>query len=193
MTRNPRQSLDRSVLRLGARVRELRKARGLTLVQLAEATDLSHPFLSQIERGMARPSMSSLFRIAQTLGTTQQALLADSVESASAGPVSVVRRSDPGTAEAANGAVQALVAGADHAFIPMEFTGDRSAWDHYWQHEEDEFVYVVGGTLRIDLDGEEQVMETADSVYIPGGVRHRWASADGELFRLLVVKEQRRR
>jgi len=36
-------------------------------------------------------------------------------------------------------------------------------------------------------------METADSVYIPGGVRHRWASADGELFRLLVVKEQRRR
>lgn len=181
------------MLRLGARVRELRKARGMTLVQLAEATDLSHPFLSQIERGMARPSMSSLFRIAETLGTTQQALLADSVESASAGPVSVVRRSDPGTAEAANGAVQALVAGADHAFIPMEFTGDRSTWDRYWQHEEDEFVYVVGGTLRIDLDGEEQVMETADSVYIPGGVQHRWASADGELFRLLVVKEQRGR
>ncbi|WP_143033813.1 helix-turn-helix domain-containing protein [Nocardioides sp. YR527] len=193
MTRNPRQSLDRSVLRLGTRVRELRKAHGMTLVQLAEATDLSHPFLSQIERGMARPSMSSLFRIAETLGTTQQALLADSVETASAGPAAVVRRSDPGTAEASNGAVQALVAGADHAFIPMEFTGDETTWDRYWQHEEDEFVYVVGGTLRIDLDGEEQTMETADSVYIPGGVRHRWASADGELFGLLVVKEQRGR
>src|SRR5687768_5390557 len=117
----------------------------MTLVQLAEATDLSHPFLSQIERGMARPSMSSLFRIAETLGTTQQALLADSVESASAGPVTVVRRSDPGTAEASNGMVQALVAGADHAFIPMEFAGDEPTWDRYWQHEEDEFVYVVGG------------------------------------------------
>ena len=41
--------------------------RGLSLVRLAEITDLSHPFLSQVERGHARPSISSLQRIAVAL------------------------------------------------------------------------------------------------------------------------------
>src|SRR3546814_5614821 len=45
-------------LRLGASIRHLRHARGRTLVQLAEATGLSHPFLSQLERGLAQPSLS---------------------------------------------------------------------------------------------------------------------------------------
>jgi transcriptional regulator with XRE-family HTH domain len=43
---------------MGATLRELRRRNGLTLVQLAERTDLSHSFLSQIERGLAQPSMS---------------------------------------------------------------------------------------------------------------------------------------
>ena len=46
--------------RIGARIRQLRHARGMTLVQLADKAALSHPFLSQLERGRARPSISSL-------------------------------------------------------------------------------------------------------------------------------------
>src|ERR1700704_1743159 len=37
---------------LGAAIRRLRKERGLTLVQLARLAELSHPFLSQLERGL---------------------------------------------------------------------------------------------------------------------------------------------
>lgn len=51
---------DAAGQRLGARIRELRQARGLTLVRLAAATELSHPFLSQLERGLAQPSLASL-------------------------------------------------------------------------------------------------------------------------------------
>jgi len=187
------KALDRSVARLGARIRQLRKSRGMTIVQLAEASGLSHPFISQLERGLARPSMSSLFRIAQTLGTDQHVLLADSVPAGVEAPAPVVRRSDDGAAEASNGSVQALVPGSDRPFIPMEFVGDETDWRDYWRHDEDEFVYVVAGRLRIDLDGAEQVLEPGDSVYMPGGVAHRWASADGGLFRALVVKERRAR
>ena len=64
--------------RLGAHLRELRKARGLTLTQLAEAATLSHPFLSQLERGLARPSMASLERLARALGTSRVELIAAS-------------------------------------------------------------------------------------------------------------------
>src|SRR3954454_18120215 len=60
---------------LGRAIRALRRERGLTLVQLAAATGLSQPFLSQLELGRSRPSMRSLFRIAAALDTTQQALL----------------------------------------------------------------------------------------------------------------------
>lgn len=161
----------------------------MTIVQLAESSGLSHPFISQLERGLARPSMSSLFRIAETLGTDQHVLLAESV-AVSDGSPAVVRRSGDGAAVASNGSVQALVPGSDHPFIPMEFVGDETTWDTYWRHAEDEFVYVVSGRLRIDLDGSVSELEVGDSVYVPGGVAHRWASADGELFRLVVVKER---
>src|SRR3954470_9288818 len=52
---------------LGARVRALRRERGLTLKELGHRAGLSHPFLSQIERGLARPSLSSVERIAAAL------------------------------------------------------------------------------------------------------------------------------
>src|SRR3546814_15566271 len=54
-------------LRLGASIRHLRHARGRTPVQLAAATGLSHPFLSQLERDLAHPSLSSLRRPSTSL------------------------------------------------------------------------------------------------------------------------------
>src|SRR4051794_26843816 len=52
---------------LGARVRSLRRERGLTLKGLGRLAGLSHPFLSQVERGLARPSVGSVERIAAAL------------------------------------------------------------------------------------------------------------------------------
>src|SRR5215210_5449080 len=52
---------------LGARVRSLRQERGWTLKQLGRKAGLSHPFLSQLERGLARPSLGSAERIARAL------------------------------------------------------------------------------------------------------------------------------
>ena len=53
---------------LGARVRSLRRERGWTLKQLGREAGLSHPFLSQLERGLARPSVGSVERISRALG-----------------------------------------------------------------------------------------------------------------------------
>src|SRR5580693_9988604 len=65
-------------LRLGGAIRARRRLLGMTLVEVAASAGLSHPFLSQLERGLARPSMRSLTAIASTLGTTAQALMAAS-------------------------------------------------------------------------------------------------------------------
>jgi transcriptional regulator with XRE-family HTH domain len=57
----------------------------MTLTQVALQAELSHSFLSQVERGLERMSMTSLFRVAQALGTTQQALLTDDADAAPRG------------------------------------------------------------------------------------------------------------
>src|SRR5215208_2660862 len=59
---------DEATAALGARVRSLRRERGWTLKQLGHEAGLSHPFLSQLERGLARPSVGSVERISRALG-----------------------------------------------------------------------------------------------------------------------------
>ena len=54
---------------MGHAIKQRRHAHAFTLVDLAERAGLSQPFLSQVENGRARPSMSSLHRIATALGT----------------------------------------------------------------------------------------------------------------------------
>jgi transcriptional regulator with XRE-family HTH domain len=55
---------------IGQRIRRLRKANRLTLEELARATDLSQPFISQIERDIKTPSLDTLTRICEALGVT---------------------------------------------------------------------------------------------------------------------------
>ena len=54
--------------RVGARVRSLRRERGLTIEQLAAATGLTKGFISQLERDRTAPSLSSIARICDALG-----------------------------------------------------------------------------------------------------------------------------
>jgi transcriptional regulator with XRE-family HTH domain len=52
---------------LGARIANLRRSRGLTQEQLAEAVDRSVEFISLVERGINAPSVSGLERFAKAL------------------------------------------------------------------------------------------------------------------------------
>ena len=52
---------------LGARIAYLRRSRGLTQEQLAEAVDRSVEFISLVERGVNAPSVSGLERFAKAL------------------------------------------------------------------------------------------------------------------------------
>ncbi|MBI4171691.1 MAG: helix-turn-helix transcriptional regulator, partial [Actinobacteria bacterium] len=53
---------------MGARVRALRRERGLTIEQIAAATGLTKGFISQLERDRTSPSLSSIARICDALG-----------------------------------------------------------------------------------------------------------------------------
>ncbi|SLN58763.1 helix-turn-helix domain-containing protein [Ruegeria meonggei] len=63
---------------LGADIRALRKARGLTLTEIAERLNRSVGWLSQVERDMSDPSISDLRQIAECLGVPMSMLFAHS-------------------------------------------------------------------------------------------------------------------
>ncbi|MEY8803377.1 helix-turn-helix domain-containing protein [Leisingera sp. XS_AS12] len=63
---------------LGADIRALRKARGLTLVQIAARLNRSVGWFSQVERDLSEPSISDLRQIAQALGVPMSMLFAHS-------------------------------------------------------------------------------------------------------------------
>ncbi|GAA1651296.1 XRE family transcriptional regulator [Microbacterium flavum] len=161
----------------------------MTLTQVAAQAELSHSFLSQVERGLERMSMTSLFRVAQALGTTQQALLTDDAEAAprSPGAFHVFRAREATPLDAGGSPVRVLA--RDHPrFVPMVMSGTFTD-DLWWVHDEEEFVYVLEGTMVVSLDGEEFALEPGDAVYYPGGIRHRWRTGAGETVRVLTVKE----
>ena len=65
----PRRSTpDPLAERIGARIRELREEQGLTLEKLAYESEVgSKGFLSDVERGLARPTVETLSAIAARL------------------------------------------------------------------------------------------------------------------------------
>ena len=60
---------------LGAFIRSQRELARLSLRQLAELTSLSHPYLSQLERGMHQPSLRVLKLIAEALNVSAETVL----------------------------------------------------------------------------------------------------------------------
>ena len=181
---------DDAGVRLGEHIRRLRHTRKLTLVQVARRTDLSHPFLSQLERGLAQPSLGSLRRIAVALGTSPIELIAAAETAGDDEPNVEVRRRGDGalSADFAVGTARMLAQG-NRPFHPLEYGSDNTAPGERFVHSEDEFIYVLSGRVCVELDGKMSVLVLAESAYYRGGVEHRWWSADDGPYRLLVVKQ----
>ncbi|MFJ6014228.1 helix-turn-helix domain-containing protein [Streptomyces sp. NPDC092952] len=165
---------EKEALRVGAAVRRRRRTLGLTLAVVADRSGLSVPFLSQIENERARPSARSLDRVARALETTTARLRA-AADSARA--VDVVRA-------AAGDGTRRVVRGR-HQLSALEFTGELDLGREF-QHRNDEVMYVVRGAAEVEAEGQAYRLEEGDTLFLSGGVRHRWRATVPET-RLLVV------
>jgi transcriptional regulator with XRE-family HTH domain len=144
---------------LGARVRELRHERGLTLKALGRSAGLSHPFLSQLERGLARPSVGSVERIAAALNVPVGALWAaprpESVE---------VVRAEPG-----NG-VRHLWSDSSGMRV-LELSGGARSWpDEVETASGEVLIYVVRGEIEVEVGGTEHVLSAGDAMKCDGSL-----------------------
>lgn len=135
---------------------------------------MSHPFLSQLERGLARPSVGSAERIAEALDVPVASLWSPPARS---GHATIVRRDAGEQAKhhdgSAPGAVRTLAADG----VPLrvsEWTGGSRRWPDETSVEPGAVIlYVAKGAVAVELDGDEHVLEEGDTMLFDGMVPHR--------------------
>ncbi|WP_460885301.1 helix-turn-helix domain-containing protein [Saccharopolyspora gloriosae] len=176
---------------LGRVIRARRKELGRTLAEIAGISGLSAPFLSQIENDRANPSMASLQRLADALGTTAVRLLAGAEQ---AGRVDIVRageRAPMAATDDEDGTVRALVRGRRQLHA-LEFSGGRHG-DREFVHRNDELLYVVRGAARVIAGEAEHDLAEGDALYCSGGIRHSWQllTPDAKVLLVAVAEDAR--
>ena len=180
-------SNDDTAASLGARVRQLRRERGLTLKALGGEAGLSHPFLSQLERGLARPSVGSVERIAHALGVPVTALWVRRRDT----PVRIARAAEgelaPHPERGAPGGVRSLP-DDDSALRVREWSGGSRSWPRDMETAAGELLlYVARGAVEVDLDGTVHALDEGDALRFDGGVPHRIRRRGGVATRALFV------
>jgi transcriptional regulator with XRE-family HTH domain len=165
---------------LGARVRELRHERGLTLKALGRSAGLSHPFLSQLERGLARPSVGSVERIATALNVPVGALWS-APRPETAEVVRANERTRPGSG------VRELWSGGNGMRV-REWTGGARSWPEEAESTSGEvLLYVVRGAIDVELDGRRNALSAGDAIKFDGAVPHRVRRSGPVTTRVLYV------
>jgi len=155
----------------GQRFRRLRTRRGLSLAQVARATKVSVGFLSALERGQMRSSISTLRRIARFYRTNILSLF----ETATENP-RLVRPGQRKVLETTPGVRMELLAWGQTVMEPHLFRvkpGGGSG--ESYSHEGEEFLHILRGNFEIWLDSKEHYrLKPGDSLYFESSTPHRW-------------------
>ena len=64
----------------GSALREVRKRRGLSQLDVSTASDLDRAYLSELERGLKNPSLETIFRLADAMGVPATELIKKTAE-----------------------------------------------------------------------------------------------------------------
>ncbi|HSL57953.1 MAG TPA: XRE family transcriptional regulator [Acidimicrobiales bacterium] len=158
--------------RLGEVVRSRRERLGIGVRELARATGLSPSFISQMERGLVRPRITSLHLVARELDTTAQSLLAEADPVGSivtrAGEAPTVEHTD----DPDSGVVRTLVAGA-RGLTAMEITGAVGEFGDPYEHPGEELLIVVRGRVEVEVGEERHQLGAGDAICYDGRIPHR--------------------
>jgi transcriptional regulator with XRE-family HTH domain len=173
---------------LGASLRQLRTAKRLSLRKLAERTGFSASFLSQVENGQASPSIASMERIAAALGVT----MGQFFQTTHSSPPAVLRAAERVTLNSqwSKARIEALSTDVPASRIqPVLITLDAggTSGNHPHTSPQEEFVFVLDGSVVLTLAETEQVLECGDSAMIRAGVPRRWQNLGDGPVRIVVV------
>jgi transcriptional regulator with XRE-family HTH domain len=174
---NKLANTDRS---LGMDLRDLRKARGMTLTRLSKESKLSQGYLSQVERGTSTPSVKALHSISRALGVTISWFFQNHVSGEDAELRNVVVRSGSRRRLTFNnGIVDELLSPTLSREIEMlqcTFPPGSSSGDEPYTHQGEEAGIVLSGTLNMWIEDMHVVLNEGDSFAFSSSKSHRYAN-----------------
>lgn len=163
---------------LGAAIREARRARKLTLGQLAAKTELSTSYLSQIERNRLACSLSSLKRIAQALKVPAGSLMFAKSGGTASTPVAVVRANLRKRLEFSGSRIRYEMLTPDlrrrASLLWLHAPSGSESGPSAFAHEGEDAVVVLQGRLKVEVGGVWHVLGKGDSIYFNCELPHRW-------------------
>lgn len=179
---------------IGPRIRALRLARGLGLVELGRHSGLSPALLSKIERGKLFPPLPTLLRISMVFGVGLEHFFSDDKRRRSVGVVRADERKR--LPERLGGSAPVYhfesldfrsVERRFNSFLAWFEPAPASGRPREHDHVGAEFIHVLEGTLGLSVLGEERVLEAGDSVYFDGSAPHGYRRIGRAPCRALVV------
>ena len=174
----------------GAEVRGLRKARSLSLTDLAQHTDLSVGYLSQIERNISTPSVKALSAIARALGVTVGWFFSGGQAGLVGEKGFVVRKDNRRCIIFRDEFVDYLLSPnleGSLELIQTHFRPGASTGEPY-THRGEECGVVLKGRLEITVGERQFVLEEGDSFDFSSTEPHRYRNVyDGETIVVYAV------
>jgi len=156
---------------IGKKVEKYRKLKDLTNRELAALAGITPSMLSQIERGLANPSIQTLKVLAKTLDVPTFSFFMEETTEA------LVVRS--------NKRKKMIIDNLSYELLSPDFTGNlasaimtvppyTSSSEKLLDHRGEEIAVIIEGSIKIYLGEEEYLLEVGDSVKIPANLKHKW-------------------
>lgn len=161
---------------IGADLRAVRRARGMTLEKTAEALGRSVGWLSQVERDISQPGVSDLKALADLYGVSISLFFGQN-EALPGEEGRIVRRvTRRKIGDESTGLIEELLSPDltdDFEVIHSTFTPGTSG--DTLQRKTQEIAYLISGKLDIWIDDTPFTVEAGDSFRVRGN-RFRWAN-----------------
>jgi transcriptional regulator with XRE-family HTH domain len=185
---NSEVEVAEDVVQVGAALRAVREARGLSLREVARRVGVSPSFVSQVETGKANPSVGTLYALVGVLGTSLDDLMGENGDS----PVVEVRAEPPSwppvevPLQPAGGRKRLEMTGVvwerlthDHDpfvdFLHVEYApgSESCATEELMRHGGREYGHVLSGRLQVQIGFETYTVGPGDSIHFDSTVPHR--------------------
>lgn len=179
---------------VGAKVRQLREARGLSVADLAGQCACPAGLLEKIEAGQLAASLAPLIKISRALGVRLGTLLDDDTEIGPvitrAGQESVVTRFSPGGVPSGTLEFCSLAAGKSSRHMEpflINIDPEDSDEPHLSTHEGEEFIHVLAGAIQVAYGRDRHLLQAGDSIYYDSIVPHQVSAFGSGPARILAV------
>jgi transcriptional regulator with XRE-family HTH domain len=177
-------------------IKTLRKKRKITLEKLADMTGLTKGYLSKVERSRKAPPYSTLNRIAIALGVDAAFLLGEGLQASKDIRISFTKRDRRKTIKSVGSLSEGSLFRYDFEALASDKLGKNMepyiiepSFDEeaVFQHEGEEFMFVLEGKHELVYDGNRYIMEEGDCVYFDASVPHSGRSLGDKRAKLLAV------